>query len=311
LTIVVLTDAELARLGQSGDIAALAVLLERYQARLHYLGVAMLGPGAENEDLVHDVFLVAVRALDSLRDLESAGSWLLGIGRNLCLQRLRERRELPLGVVGLREDPSLDARHDQILDALASADWVWAALADLSEPLRDVVVLRHFSSATSYQAIAAVLGVPVGTVRSRLSEGRRKLAVALQHEADRAHDDHAALLSARRAFVLAVNDEYNRGVGCERLAGALTPDAELTHAAVVDECFRGSAAIVRGLEGDLEAGMRLRVLDVIAGEGITVVEGAFENPSEAPDHCPPLTTQVFLHRGEQIHGIRLHYADGA
>jgi RNA polymerase sigma factor (sigma-70 family) len=305
---VVLTDAELVRLAQSGDIDGLAVLLERHRARLHATGVAILGPGPHNEDLVHDVFLVAVRVLDSLRDPEAAGGWLAGIGRNLCLQRLRERRDLPLGDVSAREDRSGDAGPEQVLDAHALGDWVWTTVGGLSQPLRDVVVLRYFSGASSYEAIAAVLGVPVGTVRSRLSEARRKLAAALLERADHAHSDHAALVGARRALFLWINDEYNRGVGCERLVSALTSDAELTSAAVAEEVFRGPAAIARGLESDLEAGVRLRVLDVIAGEGITIVEGAFENPAEHPDHCPPLTTQVFLHRGEQIRGIRLHYA---
>lgn len=306
-----LTDAELVHLAQSGEIGGLAILLERHRARLYATGVAMLGPGPHNEDLVHDVFLVAVRRLDSLRDPDAAGGWLVGIARNLGLQRLRGRRELPLGDVSGRGDPSQDAGPEQVLDAHALGDWVWATLGDLSEPLRDVVVLRYFSGASSYEAIAAVLGVPVGTVRSRLSEARRKLAATLQAQADRAHGDHAALVRARRAFFLWVNDEYNRGVGCTRLASALSPDAELTSADVAQKVYRGPEAIARGLEGDLEAGVRLRLLDVVAGEGITVVEGAFENPVDDPDHCPPMTTQVFLHRGEQIRGVRLHYADGA
>ena len=49
-------------------------------------------------------------------------------------------------------------------------------------------------------------------------------------------------------------------------------------------------------------------LCVIAGHNITVVEGGFDNPAEDPRHCPPVTTQVFLHAGHAIRGIRLHYA---
>jgi RNA polymerase sigma factor (sigma-70 family) len=303
-----LSDAELVRLARAGEVGGLAVLLERHRARLHATGVAMLGAGPPSEDLVQDVFLVAVRRLDSLRDPEAAGGWLVGIARNLCRQRIRDRRESPLDDLSAVEDMSHGLGPEQLLDEHALGDWVWTALAGLSEPLREVVVLRYFSAASSYQAIAAVLDVPVGTVRRRLSEARRKLAALLRERADGAHDDHAALTRARRAFFLEVNDEYNRGLGCARLGSALAPDAEL-RAAGVAEIHRGPAGITRGLAADIEAGVRLRLLGVVAGQGITVVEGAFENPADNPDHCPPVTTQVFQHHGEQIRRVRLHYAD--
>lgn len=308
--VVVVADVELVRLAQGGDIGALGVLLERHRARLHAVGVAMLRAGPHNEDLVHDVFIVAVRQLEGLRDPDAAGAWLTGIARNLCLRRLRERRELPLEVLGPGWDVSSEPSPEDVLDGCALGDWVWASLGGLSEPLRDTVVLRYFSRASSYEAIAATLDVPVGTVRSRLSEARRKLGVALREQGDRYHGDHAVVAQDRRAFFLEVNAEYNRGLGCTQLVAALAADVELRSTAD-PAIYRGPEAIARGLEADIEAGMRLRILDVIAGEGITIVEGAFENPPDDPHHCPPVTTQLFVHRGDGIRAMRLHFADTA
>jgi RNA polymerase sigma-70 factor (ECF subfamily) len=53
------------------------------------------------------------------------------------------------------------------MDAMCLRDWVWAALAELPEPLRVAATMRYFSRHASYQEIAATCGVPVGTVRSR------------------------------------------------------------------------------------------------------------------------------------------------
>ena len=87
----------------------------------------------------------------------------------------------------------------------------------------------------------------------------------------------------------------------------LADGARLTVAAS-DELIEGRAAITRSLAEDLEAGIRLRLLRVVAGAGLTVVEGAFRNPSDAPDHCPPFTTQVYRHRGEEIVSLHLAYS---
>lgn len=301
---VTITDAELVRAANGGDAGSLAMLLERHRAGVYAVAVAMLGAGNDNEDVVHDVFLVAATRLGTLRDPTAAGAWLRGIARNLCRER-RGRREL---AVGLQPDGNRTTEGPEwSTDRAATSDWVWTALAALSLPLREVAVLRYLSRASSYEALAAVLGVPVGTVRSRLHEARRQLGRALQAEADRAHDDHRRVVAARQGFFAEVFAEYNAGLGVTTLAEALLPDAELR--SVSDpHVYRGAREIAHGFQGDIDAGVRFRILDVVAGSDVTVVEGGFENPSDAPDHCPPVTTQLYLHEGDAIRTMRLHYA---
>ena len=71
-----------------------------------------------------------------------------------------------------------------------------------------------------------------------------------------------------------------------------------------------TSARTRGLAEDFEARVRLSLLRVVAGAGLTVVDGAFHNPADAPDHCPPLTTQVYWHRGEEIVSLHLAFSFG-
>jgi RNA polymerase sigma-70 factor (ECF subfamily) len=61
------------------------------------------------------------------------------------------------------------------------------------------------------------------------------------------------------------------------------------------------------LESDIDLGVQVLLYDVIAGEQITVVEGAFVNPPELQDHCPAITTHVYIHDGEGVASVRLHY----
>jgi RNA polymerase sigma factor (sigma-70 family) len=300
------TDADLVRAAQGGDAVSLAMLMDRHRAGMYGVAVAMLGAGSDSEDVVHDAFLAAATRLGTLCDPGAAGAWLRGIVRNLCRERRRGRRELPVGLVP--DGTTATEGPEWSIDRDATADWVWTALSGLPGPLREVAVMRYFSHASSYEAIAAVLGVPVGTVRSRLHQARRRLARALQQVADRVHDDHGRVLAARRAFFGEVFAEYNAGLGVTMLTDALVSGAEL-HSVADPHVYRGAREIAEGLQLDIDAGVHLRILDIVAGSDVTVVEGAFENPAGAPDHCPPVTTQLFIHEGDAIRAVRLHYAE--
>jgi RNA polymerase sigma-70 factor (ECF subfamily) len=80
--------------------------------------------------------------------------------------------------------PGAGESPEQIMERHAMRDWLWSAIDELTPALRTTVLLRHFSArVSSYEQIAAVCGVPVGTVRSRLSQARVKLAAASRHDA--------------------------------------------------------------------------------------------------------------------------------
>ncbi len=154
---------------------------------------------------------------------------------------------------------------------------MWDALDALTEPLRSAVVLRYFSTATSYESIAAALGVPVGTVRSRLNQARRVLVAGIQDLARSAHTDHHDVENDRASLIAGITEQYNRGLDLDLLRTVLSPHARLSTGAATDVIV-GKEAIVRGLGEDIEAGVRLRLLNVVAGRDITIVEGAFDNP---------------------------------
>jgi RNA polymerase sigma-70 factor (ECF subfamily) len=303
----VLSDAELARAAHNGDAASLGVLLERHRAALYALALRILGRGPEAQDAVQDAFVVALSGIDRLREPQSVGGWLRGVLRNVCLVRLRERR----GEVLFEERPhrveegTLELSAEEAIDRLALREWVWTALSELPEALRVTAMLRYFGSYGSYEEIAAILGVPVGTVRSRLNRVKAKLADALLETAGLEHGEARRLNESQARLFGAVFGEYNRGEGYETLAGVVADDFLYAEA---DGTTHGREWFIDMLEDDLETGMKLRITNMIASTDVTIIEGDLDNPPDDPFHCPPATSQVYFYRDGRISLMREYFA---
>jgi RNA polymerase sigma-70 factor, ECF subfamily len=145
--------------------------------------------GEDAEDAVQDAFLRAHQAFAGYQG-GSEKAWLMTIVRNVCLTLLK-RRVRPGNVVMLDEamgeveqasadivPASLSSRPDAELLAKIERARVQAALKKLPQNLREIVVLREFED-LSYQEISEVVGIPVGTVMSRLSRARERLKAFL------------------------------------------------------------------------------------------------------------------------------------
>jgi len=304
----VLSDAELARAAQNGDAASLGALLERHDASLYALALRILGRGPEAQDAVQDAFLIALSRIDRLREPEAVGGWLRGILRNVCLRRLRETRgEVSLDERAQKnvEERSFEPSAEEYIDRLVLREWVWAALYELPEVLRVTAMLRYFSSYSSYEGISAILGVPLGTVRSRLNQVKVKLAEALLKTAGLEHDEPRRLAESQTRFFTTVFDEYSRGQGYETLAGALSNDFVRVRS---DGLSGRLGGFLEELEDDLETGMKLHLTNIIASRDMTIIEGDLENPPDNPFHCPPATSQVYFYHDGRICLIREYFA---
>ncbi|WP_406464155.1 sigma-70 family RNA polymerase sigma factor [Streptomyces sp. NBC_01622] len=213
-----LEDVLLTRAAQSGEVAALGLLLERHRDGMRAVALSILGPGADADDVMQDAALTALLRIGDVRDPAAVGAWLRMIVRNAGRLLLREavlvRPVSELPVVAAQLGP------EQWLERNALRDWVWEALAELSPALRMPLLLRYFAAeVTSYERIAVACGIPVGTVRSRLSQGRAKMATALAATADTPHGPAEQRIRAGRVEaceVLAAAD------GCTVPASART-----------------------------------------------------------------------------------------
>lgn len=141
------------------------------------------------EDAVQDAFLIALTRIGEIRNPAAVKQWLYQVVSNVCfMYRRRSRREVVLPALPEDEDRALHRaplRPEDYVERLATKDLVWRTVAELSDPLGSTLMLRYFSEFRTYNEIAVILGVPVGTVRSRLAVARRKLLAGLQQETPR------------------------------------------------------------------------------------------------------------------------------
>jgi RNA polymerase sigma factor (sigma-70 family) len=305
---MVLSDAELVRTAQGGDAASLGILLERYRAPLYALALRILGRTPEAQDAVQDSFLIALRTIGQLRDPEAVGGWLYSILRSVCLTRLRkDQGEILFGELPpLYERKSTEPSAEESIDRLAMGEWVWTALSKLPEALRITAMLRYFGSYSSYEELSAILGVPVGTIRSRLNQVKVKLGDALLETADLPHDEVHRITEIQARYFNAATEELNRGLGYEMLASGFSPDVLWTFSD--GSVHRGRAFLATFFEEDLEHGIKMHLTNVITSKDVTVMEGDFENPLDDPFHCPPATSLVYFYRDGRIHRVHQHYA---
>ena len=183
------TDRELWERARAGEAAAFGVLFERHARAVYNYCFRRTADWAAAEDLTSVVFLDAWRKRDAVRlEGENARPWLLGVATNVLRNRWRSERRyraaltrLPLERgTGFADDA--DARVDDERRMRASL----RSLARLRRDERDVFTLCAWEG-LSYDEAATALGIPSGTVRSRLSRARarlRELEAADGHEPD-------------------------------------------------------------------------------------------------------------------------------
>jgi RNA polymerase sigma-70 factor (ECF subfamily) len=160
----------LVKRSQRGDQAAFEELIVRDSAGLYRIAAAMVGPD-EAADMVQDAFVSAWRQLPRLRDTDRWDSWLRSILMNRCRNALRTRTRRP-HLVALEPDEVLQAH-----EPMRALDARWAmddALAVLRPEDRAVIILFYLADLPLPQ-VASVLGIRLGTAKSRLSAGLRAL----------------------------------------------------------------------------------------------------------------------------------------
>ena len=167
------TDEQLASASQGGDTRAFEILVERLRAPLIGYAMGLLGTREDAEELAQETFLIAWQKLAGLRAPARVSAWTYRIAHNLAAKRPKRVRTQPL-----TEDPPMGSKtgHDPRPLGLL------AAVARLSELHREVISRKYFAGYSGEQ-IAQQLGVPVGTVKSRLSRAYAELRAMLASEA--------------------------------------------------------------------------------------------------------------------------------
>jgi RNA polymerase sigma-70 factor, ECF subfamily len=178
-------DQPLIEACRAGQTEAFGELVRRYQDRLYPTILRLTGCAEDAHDLLQDAFLRAYEKLGRFHGDSSFYTWLYRIAVNLALSG-RRRRRATLRLSGTRRDEPIDVPDDPeqsdptlpLVRAERTA-LIQEALDALAPDHRAVVVLKEFDG-LRYEEVAAVLGIPVGTVRSRLHRARCELRERLR-----------------------------------------------------------------------------------------------------------------------------------
>ncbi len=174
-----MTEQELVRAAAGGDTEAFERLVRTYENKIYHLALRMCGSADEAADIAQEAFLAAWRGLPSFRGEAGFATWLYRLTSNAAIDYLRRQKkqrgdmslddeELGLDAVDSGPSPQETAEGSELRSAVA------AGFNQLSEGHRQVLVLREIQG-LSYEEIASVLELDIGTVKSRISRARSSL----------------------------------------------------------------------------------------------------------------------------------------
>ncbi|MCA9757179.1 MAG: RNA polymerase sigma factor [Candidatus Eisenbacteria bacterium] len=176
------TDAELVKLCQRRDAHAWQTLIERHQRWTFNLAYQFAGEYEAARDLAQDIFVRVYESLDSYDGSKTFKTWFVSIARNLCIDdyRKRKRRQAlePITKADLPGPYATEEPADVRIEKEERSEVLLAALEQLGSISRDTIVLRDFQG-MSHEEMAALDGVAIGTVKSRISRARTDLARAV------------------------------------------------------------------------------------------------------------------------------------
>jgi len=183
-----LADVELASRCASGDEDAWKELVQRFQKKVWHVAFQFTGRADEAEELSQEIFLHLLAALGSFDREGNLSAWVHRVARNFAIDHYRRRRR-ERSLVESREDPEerLRAARDtsprsdpyRAVEEKDLAGWLRAAIDRLPAELGQAVVMRDLQEMT-YDEMATSLGIPLGTVKSRINRGRIELAKLLK-----------------------------------------------------------------------------------------------------------------------------------
>ncbi len=185
-------DAQYVALCQGGEPAAFEVLVRRHQKRMFNIAYRMTGNYEDAGDVVQEAFLSAYRTIKHFRGDARFSTWLYGIVVNHARNRMRQAGSRayhePVSIddppVGQDGGPAFDppSREAPALDVLVRKEMqqkVQDCINGLEKEHREIIVLRDIQG-FSYEEITGMLGIPDGTVKSRLSRARNALRESLK-----------------------------------------------------------------------------------------------------------------------------------
>jgi RNA polymerase sigma factor (sigma-70 family) len=287
----------------AGDSSALGVVFQFYRPRLHAHALRICGNMPVAQDAVQDTFISALTHLQSLRDSAVFYPWLKKILVNRCYRLLRKERTAGFDEEMERKDLLVRQSVEDKFEKAANLQQLYKTLMFLSDELKSCILLRYFSEYNSYEDIAMILGVPVGTVRSRLAAAREKLSALLIRTAD---SDDAALKEAQQwsgfysdSWNRIYDDDQTRSTFFNHLIPALRIRFTSGKSGI------GRNILEEEVNNDLYFGSRFLPKEIVSSGNLSIMEGPNVNHPDFPDRCAPATSIVIFRKNGKVETLQI------
>ena len=180
-------DRTLILSSQKGDKQAFGLIVKRYMQRAYFVALGFVGVHEDALDLSQEAFVRSYKAIKRFDPEKKFFTWFYQILRNLCFNFLRDQKKNVYTFSEISSRELLDLRDeegnhpDEILEKRELAESIWRVIQALPGNEKEIILLREFQE-MSYQEIADLLEIPIGTVMSRLYSARKKLAHQINKE---------------------------------------------------------------------------------------------------------------------------------
>jgi RNA polymerase sigma-70 factor (ECF subfamily) len=178
--------AGLARKAAQGDTAAFRGLIEATQGVVYRVALRVVRDAADAEDVVQETYVKAWQSLARMRDPEAVVGWICAIARHVATDRVRAKRSRPQAFsdadaarIAVERLTSDAPGADTLVASRQTREVVQRALDELDEKYRLALVLKDVDGLSAAE-VSEALGIPIGTVESRATRAREKLAAKLK-----------------------------------------------------------------------------------------------------------------------------------
>ncbi|MBK6265346.1 RNA polymerase sigma factor [Marivirga sp. S37H4] len=301
---------ELVRLSQQGDIQCFTILFNQTKPALYAKALQFFGSSPEAKDVLQDTFIKAFSRIGQLRDAGKFNTWLHSVLNNECLLVKRSQSKF------VKDGNTLQARlsdkwiqpsdFEKLQEKKELHQGVMHWISHLDEKKQAVILLRFFSEYSSYQEIATLLSIPVGTVRSRVAIAKKELRQLVEKMGDLENLDicDGARSEQEEQFREAWPAFYSGEQ--HRFLNLFKKDLYIRFTS--GKISRGLQRWAQEWDEDLESGVRFRPNQITNSNNLVIVEGPIINPPDKPYHCPPYGSMVLFHHHGKVHKAHIHYA---
>ena len=299
---------EFVKAAGAGDTSAWNFLFRQHYPWMYATALHICGNRPAAKDVVQETFVNAFLKLHQLKDINAFAGWLKTSLIHYCYRnKQRDLLHICEDLSSIESFRLLDDEINKKLDKYEQQTKLYDILASLPGTLQSVLLLRYFSDFNSYEQIAAILCIPVGTVRSRLNQAKEKMMKYWQQS--NADDDNIfrQVQEWNDLYYTCFANVYTSLSYREKLIGHFDKNLHLVFSS--GKTVFGRKMVEQQIEEDLLYGNSFACLQVMSSGDISIVEVHNINSAGYPNRCPASTVFVLHRINNKTNRLHLHHSN--